>query len=426
MSADSQPIEALDGETRLLGQAGRWHTRNPIVKRSAAGFTGFTGFVGTETLGSRAMRDWLDAFGGKHATATLADYATALGAELTVEWNRLRLVSVLEILISGVEHGDVQFWFVRNSDGLNADGTYRAPKTEFDVVNDFDVNYVPNDLRPGQTKEQLLSERIYSFRQGALFPAAAIFDVFQDILGMLYAQGIAGFKPVASLDDLGYFARQRLEFVKRLYSKKHGIYSNPVPPIGGKVHVLGVGRDGVTREYSKNRCSREEALVLPGAAGAGGAPSSLRREARTTSAGRSSADARASASVASSVFRTARSPPACGPPPSPSLATSSSARARSGSAGASSKISSWRAGSTSTSVRFAGIATLAGCQTELANHSPGPCHGANRHAGTPSPRMLNRRQPTSLTHLDSRRDTDASFRCGASTRSRRPRLVRLV
>jgi hypothetical protein len=253
MTADSQPIQALDGETRLLGHAGRWHTRNPILKRSAAGFSGFTGFVGTETIADRPTRDWLESFGRRHPTAHLADYAEALGAELTDEWSRLGLVSVLEILISGVEDGDIQFWYVRNSDGLNGDGTYSAPKAGFDAVNDFDLNYVPQALRPGQTKDELLRERTYSFRQGALYPAAAIFDVFRNILEMLYANRIEGFTPLASLDDLGYFARQRLEFVKRLYSQKHGIYGNPVPPIGGKVHVVGVGRDGVPHDYSKNR-----------------------------------------------------------------------------------------------------------------------------------------------------------------------------
>jgi len=253
MSADSQPIEALDGKTRVLGQPGQRHTRNPILTRNAGGFAGFIGYVGTETIGGKATRDWLDAVGVRHPSEALSDYARALGRELTDAWQRHGLASVLEILISGVENGDVRFWFVRNSQGLYDDGTYRAPKAAFDVVNDLDVNYVPRDLRPGETKEELLRERMYSFRQGALLPAAAIFDVFKDILGMLYAHGIDGFTPIASLDDLSYFARQRLEFVKRLYSEKHGIYRKSSAPLAGKVHVVGVGRDGVIRKYSKIR-----------------------------------------------------------------------------------------------------------------------------------------------------------------------------
>jgi hypothetical protein len=253
MSADSNPIEALDGQTRVLAHPGRWHTRNPILARDAGGFTGFAGYVGTETIDGKATRDWLDAFGRRHATASLADFATALSSELTAEWQRLGLVSVLEILISGVENGDVRFWFVRNSQGLHGDGTYMAPKASFDAVDDLDGNYMPPLLAAGQTKEQVLRERMYSFRQGALFPAAGIFDMFGEILRTLYAQGIAGFTPMASVDDLGSFARQRLEFVKRLYRKKHGINRDPVTPIGGKVHVAGVGGDGVIREYAKIR-----------------------------------------------------------------------------------------------------------------------------------------------------------------------------
>jgi hypothetical protein len=253
MSADSQPIEAVDGETRVLGQPGRRHTRNPIVTRDAGGFAGFTGYVGTEAIGGKPTRDWLDAFGAKHPSEGLSDYARALGRELTEEWQRHGMGSVLEILISGVERGDVRFWFVRNSQGLYDDGTYRAPKPAFDAVNDFDANYVPRDREPGQTKDELLHGRMYSFRQGALRPAAAIFDVFSDILTTLYTNGIDGFTPIASLDDVGYFARQRMEFVKRLYSQKHGIYRKPSAPLGGEVHVVGVGRDGVIRRYSKIR-----------------------------------------------------------------------------------------------------------------------------------------------------------------------------
>ncbi len=103
MTADSQPVEALDGQTRILGHAGRWHTRNPILVRDAGGFTGFVGYVGTEEIGRTGTRDWLGSFGARHPTQTLAEYGTALGHELTDEWQRHGLVSVLEILISGVE-----------------------------------------------------------------------------------------------------------------------------------------------------------------------------------------------------------------------------------------------------------------------------------------------------------------------------------
>jgi len=253
MSADSQPVEALDGETRVLAHHGDL-TRCPIVIRRDGGFVGFTGYVGTETIDGKVMSDWLTAFGLKHTGASLAAYASALGQELTEEWKRLGLVSVLEILISGIENGDVRFWFVRNSQGLyDHDWTYMPPKQEFDVVDDLDGRYMPKDLKPGQTKEELLRERMYSFRQGMLLPAAPVFDAFSQILTMLYVHGVDGFEPVASLDDLAYFARQRMEFLKRLSSKKHGIYTKSPAPLGGEIHVLGVARDSVVKTYPKIR-----------------------------------------------------------------------------------------------------------------------------------------------------------------------------
>jgi hypothetical protein len=252
MSADSNPIELLDGETRLGAHPGRWHTRNPILTREAGGFSGMIGFVGTEEISTRSTRDWLTAFDARHPDESLADYADALAEELTDEWDRLGLRSVLEIMIAGVEHGEIRFWVVRNSDGLNEDGTYRAPKASFEAVDDLDGNYVPQDAAPGQSKEDLLNTRLYSFRLGALLPAAGIFDAFRDILQTLFANRIEGFAPMKSLGDLGHFARHRLEFVKRLYSKKHGIYREAAAPIGGKIHVVGVGRDGVIRKFSKH------------------------------------------------------------------------------------------------------------------------------------------------------------------------------
>src|SRR5581483_3165563 len=231
MSADSQPIEALGGQTRVLAQQGSL-TRCPIVIRNEGGFAGFTGYVGMEEIGGSSTRDWLTAFGLRHAGASLADYAAALGRELSAVWKGLGLQSVLEILISGVENGDVRFWYVRNSQGLNDhDWTYKPPKQHFEVLDDLDGRYMRRDLQPGQTKEELLRERTYSFRQGVLLPAAPVFDAFSQVLAMLYRHGVDGFEPVGSLDDLAYFARQRMEFLKRLSSKKHGIYTKSPAPL---------------------------------------------------------------------------------------------------------------------------------------------------------------------------------------------------
>ncbi len=78
MSADSQPVEALGGETRVLAQQGAL-TRCPIVIRNEGGFAGFTGYVGTEEIDGSPTWDWLTAFGSRHAGVSLADYADALG-----------------------------------------------------------------------------------------------------------------------------------------------------------------------------------------------------------------------------------------------------------------------------------------------------------------------------------------------------------
>lgn len=254
MSGDSQPVELLDHETRVLAGDGGQRTRCPIVIRDGGGFVGLTGFVGTETIGKVATRQWLTSFGKRHPGDGLAAYASTLGKALTGEWREQSLASVLEILVSGVEDGEVRFWFVRNSDGLyDDDWTYRHPRPEFEVVDDLDGRYVPRDLQPGQTKEQLLRSQMYSFRQGTLMPAAHVFDAFSTILQTIYSHPAEGFEPIGSLDDLAYFARQRLEFMKRLYSAKHGIYKKSPAPLGGKVHVFGVTREGEIRDYPKFR-----------------------------------------------------------------------------------------------------------------------------------------------------------------------------
>lgn len=271
MSADSQPVELLDGENRLLTEEVP-RTRNPILIREGGGFRGLIGYVGTECIGGTKTRDWLSVFGSSHADQPLAAFAEALAAALTKEWQRLGLSSVLEIFISGVENGDVRFWYVRNSLGLHDhDWTFKQPSADFRAVDDLDANYIAHDLQPGQTKEQLLQTRMYSFRQGVLLPAASVFDAFGTMIGAIYAHGIDGFEPVASLDDLAYFARQRMEFLKRLYSVDHGIYMSSPAPLGGAVHVLGVKVDGEIREYPKKR---GQAKTLRSARSLAGRPAS--------------------------------------------------------------------------------------------------------------------------------------------------------
>lgn len=261
MSADSQPVALLDGETRVLNTTGQ-QNRNPILIREEGGFVGLVGFVGTEKIDGIPTRDWLRAFGDKRPQETLPEYANSLAAALSKEWQEHGLSSALEVFISGVENADVRFWYVRNSQGLyDHDWTFKKPSAQFRAVDDLDQNYIAQDLHPGQTKEQLLKSRMYHFRQGVLRPAALVFDAFSLIMNSIYASGVPGFEPIDSLDDLAYFARQRIEFLKRLHSAQHGIYKQRPAPIGGKVHVFGVKVDGELREYPKQR-DQARTLVL--------------------------------------------------------------------------------------------------------------------------------------------------------------------
>jgi hypothetical protein len=65
MSADSQRVELLDGENRVL--AGVPRIRNPILIRDGGGFRGLIGYVGTEAIDRPSMSEWLSAFGAFRA-----------------------------------------------------------------------------------------------------------------------------------------------------------------------------------------------------------------------------------------------------------------------------------------------------------------------------------------------------------------------
>ncbi len=254
MSADSQPVEIRGGENRVVAKTGR-QTRNPIVLRAAGGFVGLVGFAGTEQLEGIATREWLQAFSDSHPHDDIKAFCDGLAAALTDMWRRDQLASVLEILVAGNVESDVQFWYVRNSDGLiDATWKHHPPSEGFAAVNDLDRNYVPKHALPGESKNDMLERMMLSIRQGVLLPAAPVFDAYAQLLGAIYAGNVEGFAPLASIDDVGHYARVRMEFLKRLCTSKYGIYDENVPTlIAGDVHVFGVGRDGAVREYRKDR-----------------------------------------------------------------------------------------------------------------------------------------------------------------------------
>jgi hypothetical protein len=252
MCGDSQGIEILGGTVNVEAASGR-RTRNPIVFRRGGGFTGLVGSVGTEQIEGARAAAWLKSFSDGMPDADLSSFCPALADRLTEIWKRDGMTSILEILVTGVVAGDVQFWYVRNSDGLSGFG-HGPPAASFHSENDLDLNYVPPALQPGESKPSLLSRVTFSFWQGVHFPASIVFQGFQHIMGPIYASGVQGFVPISSLDDLGFYARVRMELLKRLYSPTHGIYAKgQTPPIGGDVHTYGVALDGEVRRYAKNK-----------------------------------------------------------------------------------------------------------------------------------------------------------------------------
>jgi hypothetical protein len=70
----------------------------------------------------------------------------------------------------------------------------------------------------------------------------------------IYARNVEGFAPLSSLDDVGHYARVRMELLKRLCTAEYGIYDAGTPtPVDGVVHVRGVSRYGEIRKYVKGR-----------------------------------------------------------------------------------------------------------------------------------------------------------------------------
>lgn len=69
MSAESQPVEILGGENRVLATGAR-QTRNPIVARVGGGFVGLVGFAGTEQIEGVTTREWLRRFIAERPDAT--------------------------------------------------------------------------------------------------------------------------------------------------------------------------------------------------------------------------------------------------------------------------------------------------------------------------------------------------------------------
>lgn len=251
MSADSQPVELLDGRNRVMSTGG-WTTRNPMIVRCGGGFKGLIGSVGCERIEGRPTAQWLQVFSAQHPDESLAAFCGSLADALLQHWRREGLPYGLWVFISGYEGPEVRFWFVCNIDGLYPDATYRLLPT-FNAINDLEIKLAP-DVNEGRTKEETLRVRMIQFRNGVLVPGAGIFDAFTTVMDGIYAQRIPEFPPIRSLGDLAFYDRQRLEFTKRLFTSKYGIAAEGTSPgIGGQVHVRGVDPNGEIWNYPKHR-----------------------------------------------------------------------------------------------------------------------------------------------------------------------------
>jgi hypothetical protein len=124
----------------------------------------------------------------------------------------------------------------------------------FTVVNDLDEHAVPRVMREGgfNSKAEVLANRTLLFRNGALLPAATIFDDFTALIERVYVGGYDGFDRILTLDDYAYLVRMRQEFIKRMFDNSKGIYRNDNPPIGGVIFVRAVSPDGAVSKYEKN------------------------------------------------------------------------------------------------------------------------------------------------------------------------------
>lgn len=258
MTTDSQPIELVDGGLSIVTGSGPL-TKERILSRRGGGLAGLVGYVGTESIGGAVggadTRVWLEQFDRENPDLTLEEFCRTLADALSQEWATHRLDTCLWIFVAGCVDRDPRFWYIVNCERLDEQtGSYTGVGRSFRAVNDLDENYVPQHLGTHGSKAGVLRHVIFSFRNGALMPAAPIFDGFTRIMEFVYRGGYPGFDPVSSLDDdYAYLARQRMEFTKRLFSKKHGIYRDSPALIAGDIHVGSAALDGSLWSYGKHR-----------------------------------------------------------------------------------------------------------------------------------------------------------------------------
>jgi hypothetical protein len=251
MSSDSQPIEIVSGDIRVPDFAGE-RRRDKIIERHGGGFDGLIGYVGTEQIGAETTRAFIERVSRDQPELPLAAFANHLAHQLSAAWIEHKLATGLWVFIAGAEGGELRFWWLFNGDF--SDGLYVNLRPAFSVVNDLDEYAVPRTMAEGgfASKAEVLANRTLFFRNGALIPAATIFDEFTGLIERVYVGDYDGFERISTLADYAYLVRMRQEFIKRMFDNSKGIYRRGNPPIGGVIYVRGVSPDGEISEYEKN------------------------------------------------------------------------------------------------------------------------------------------------------------------------------
>lgn len=123
---------------------------------------------------------------------------------------------------------------------------YVNVSTGFRLVDDLDRVVIPRAMEEtgASTKEEAMRGRLFFVRNGALLPAAMLFDSFTRLMEDVYRGGFENFDRVSSLDHYGALVRMRQEFIKRMFEPSKGLYSGGRPPIGGKIYVRSVDLQG--------------------------------------------------------------------------------------------------------------------------------------------------------------------------------------
>jgi hypothetical protein len=82
MSSDSQPIEIGSGDIRVLDFGGE-RRRDKIIERHGGGFDGLIGYVGTEHVGIKTTRAFIECVSHDAPDLPLARFAEHLARELS-------------------------------------------------------------------------------------------------------------------------------------------------------------------------------------------------------------------------------------------------------------------------------------------------------------------------------------------------------